>query len=85
VKRRKDREKDGLVGEGCVTGIALRSAEETRCGKALPRTDPEILEEESVKVVSDTRTDTLTVRFRENVPVPDSDEEKPGIILDCLG
>ena len=34
-----------------------------------------------MKVNYDARTDTLTVIFRE-APVAESDEEKPGIILD---
>jgi uncharacterized protein YuzE len=35
-----------------------------------------------MKVVYDTRTDTLTVRFKDDVAIVESDEEKPGIILD---
>jgi YD repeat-containing protein len=34
-----------------------------------------------MKVNYDVRTDTLTVIFRD-VPVAESDEEKPGVILD---
>ncbi|MSR62790.1 MAG: DUF2283 domain-containing protein [Planctomycetes bacterium] len=34
-----------------------------------------------MKVRYDTRTDTLTFVFRD-VPVEESDEEKPGVILD---
>lgn len=34
-----------------------------------------------MKVNYDTKTDTLTVIFRD-VPVAESDEEKPGVILD---
>jgi YD repeat-containing protein len=34
-----------------------------------------------MKVNYDAKTDTLTVMFRE-VPVAESDEEKPGVILD---
>jgi YD repeat-containing protein len=34
-----------------------------------------------MKVNYDAKTDTLTVIFRE-VPVAESDEEKPGVILD---
>ncbi len=34
-----------------------------------------------MKVNYDARTDTLTVIFRD-VPVAESDEEKPGVILD---
>ena len=34
-----------------------------------------------MKVSYDARTDTLTVVFR-NVPVAESDEDKPGVILD---
>jgi uncharacterized protein YuzE len=35
-----------------------------------------------VKVSYDSRTDIVTVVFRDDVPVAESDEEKPGIILD---
>ena len=37
-----------------------------------------------MKVVYDEETDTLTVIFRD-VPVAESDEEKPGIVLDYDG
>lgn len=35
-----------------------------------------------MKVSYDTRTDTLSVILRENVAVAESDEDKPGVILD---
>jgi len=35
-----------------------------------------------VKVTYDQRTDTLTVILRDGVPVAESDEDKPGVILD---
>lgn len=35
-----------------------------------------------MKVVYDPRTDTLTVLLKDAVPVADSDEGRPGIILD---
>lgn len=35
-----------------------------------------------MKVAYDPRTDTLTVILRENTPVAETDEEKPGVILD---
>jgi uncharacterized protein YuzE len=39
------------------------------------------LEGRSVKVIYDRETDTLTVIFAET-PVAESDEDKPGVILD---
>ena len=38
-----------------------------------------------MKVIYDQRTDTLSVILREGVPVAESDEEKPGVILDYDG
>jgi YD repeat-containing protein len=35
-----------------------------------------------MKVVYDRRADTLSVVLREGAPVSESDEEKPGVILD---
>jgi uncharacterized protein YuzE len=35
-----------------------------------------------MKVAYDPRTDTLTLVLKENVPVSESDEDKPGVILD---
>ncbi|MEX2179219.1 MAG: DUF2283 domain-containing protein [Gemmatimonadaceae bacterium] len=35
-----------------------------------------------MKVRYDVRTDTLTMLLRENVAIAESDEDKPGVILD---
>ncbi len=35
-----------------------------------------------MKVVYDTRTDILTMRFKEAVAIAESDEEKPGLVID---
>jgi uncharacterized protein YuzE len=35
-----------------------------------------------MKVAYDPRTDTLTVILKDNTPVAESDEDKPGVILD---
>jgi len=35
-----------------------------------------------MKVTYDARTDTLTMLLRDGIPVAESDEEKPGVILD---
>lgn len=38
-----------------------------------------------MKVAYDPRTDTLTVILRDDAPVAESDEDKPGVILDYDG
>ncbi len=40
------------------------------------------MEARAVKVTYDASTDTLTVVLKDDSPVTESDEEKPGIILD---
>ncbi|HEX9735440.1 MAG TPA: DUF2283 domain-containing protein [Thermoanaerobaculia bacterium] len=35
-----------------------------------------------MKVTNDARTDTLTMLLRDGIPVAESDEDKPGVILD---
>ena len=35
-----------------------------------------------MKVIYDPRTDTLSAIFKEGTPVVESDEDKPGVILD---
>ena len=40
------------------------------------------VEEAIVKVSYDSRTDIVTVVLRDGVPVAESDEDKPGVILD---
>ena len=35
-----------------------------------------------MKVTYDPRSDTLSIVLREDVPVAESDEDKPGVILD---
>ncbi len=41
----------------------------------------EVLEDRNMKVIYDLETDTLTIIFAET-PVAESDEDKPGVILD---
>ncbi|MBI5636902.1 MAG: DUF2283 domain-containing protein [Nitrospinae bacterium] len=38
-----------------------------------------------MKVLFDKKTDTLSLIFRENAAIVESDEEKPGVILDFDG
>jgi len=38
-----------------------------------------------MKVAYDPKTDTLSMVFKENTTITESDEEKPGIILDYDG
>lgn len=42
----------------------------------------EILEGEAMKVKYDAKTESITVILREGVPIAESDEGKPGVILD---
>jgi uncharacterized protein YuzE len=49
--------------------------------EALCHTLP-LLEGRSMKVRYDPRTDTLSVVLKDNTPVHESDEDKPGVILD---
>src|SRR5688572_3427755 len=42
----------------------------------------EVLEDEAMKVRYDRQSDTLTLLFKEGVTIAESDEEKPGLVLD---
>lgn len=42
----------------------------------------EVLEGKTVKATYDARTDTLSIIFRPDAVVAESDEDKPGVILD---
>jgi uncharacterized protein YuzE len=42
----------------------------------------EILEGSAMKATCDARTDTLSIILKPDVPVVESDEDKPGMILD---
>lgn len=55
---------------------------ELRPGRAVLQSRMAVLEEAIVKVSYDSRTDIVTVVLRDGVPVAESDEDKPGVILD---
>lgn len=44
--------------------------------------DREVLEGTTVRVSYDPKTDTLSVILKEDIVVAESDEDKPGVILD---
>jgi uncharacterized protein YuzE len=46
-----------------------------------PQQDSQVLEKRNMKVTFDRETDTLTIVFSDT-PVAESDEDKPGVILD---
>src|SRR5947209_11383547 len=66
-----------------ATGIRGRHATPGRSRHGVPdKQGREVLEEPIVKVSYDSRTDIVTVVLRDGVPVAESDEDKPGVILD---
>lgn len=44
--------------------------------------DCQVLEEGIMKVTYDPKTDTLSVILKDATPIAESDEDKPGVILD---
>jgi uncharacterized protein YuzE len=62
--------------------LAHPSRSGTVSGSRRGRLGREVLKEPIVKVSYDSRTDIVTVVLRDGVPVAESDEDKPGVILD---
>ena len=53
-----------------------------KCHGISHKQDKLILEGHIMKITYDPKTDTLTIIFKNNVSVEESDESKPGVILD---
>ena len=61
---------------------SMSTASRPKWWPLIDQQDSEVLGESAVKVSYDPRTDTLTPILKEDSPVAESDEDKPGVILD---
>lgn len=78
----KAAEQAGHAGEvrDRIRALSPADSEEKRLLDAMQ--DRQVLEDRHMKITYDRQTDTLSVILKDDVPVAESDEDKPGVILD---